>query len=60
MERTVEKLVESNYKYMEGKTMDPINNNQGKILDSEDLTNNTECEIKESYIISNVPEHEAS
>ncbi|EQB59684.1 hypothetical protein NAPIS_ORF02758 [Vairimorpha apis BRL 01] len=35
VERTVEKLVELNYKYMEGKTMDPINDNQGKILDPE-------------------------
>ena len=40
--------------------MDPINNNQGKILDPEDLTSNTECEIKESHIISSVSEYEAS
>ncbi|EQB60431.1 hypothetical protein NAPIS_ORF02006 [Vairimorpha apis BRL 01] len=60
VERQVEKLVEFNFKYVEGITMDPINNNQGKILDSEDLTSNTECEIKESHIISSVPEHEAS
>ncbi|EQB62390.1 hypothetical protein NAPIS_ORF00032 [Vairimorpha apis BRL 01] len=45
VERTVEKLVESNYKYMEGKTMDPINNNQSKILDPEDLTKNRQGKI---------------
>ncbi|EQB61347.1 hypothetical protein NAPIS_ORF01075 [Vairimorpha apis BRL 01] len=35
-----------------------INNNRGKILDPEDLTSNNECEIKETHIISSVPEHE--
>ncbi|EQB61211.1 hypothetical protein NAPIS_ORF01192 [Vairimorpha apis BRL 01] len=60
MERQVEKLVESNFKYREGITMDPNNNNRGDILNTEDLTGSNTGEVKNSQIISSVPEHEAS
>ena len=40
--------------------MDPINNNRGDILNPEDLTGSNTGEVKNSQIISSVPEHEAS
>ncbi|EQB62136.1 hypothetical protein NAPIS_ORF00285 [Vairimorpha apis BRL 01] len=53
------KLIKSNFKYVEGITMDPINNNRGDILNPEDLTDSNTGEVKNSHIISSVPEHEA-
>ncbi|EQB61573.1 hypothetical protein NAPIS_ORF00851 [Vairimorpha apis BRL 01] len=47
-------------KTLERITMDPINNNRGDILNPEDLTDSNTGKVKNSHIISSVPEHEAS